>query len=107
MITLSMTIFAESLVGLGYCFWRKKPVRSILATSICANLVTQLFLWELLNLFFQQYIIILLIAEIFIWMIEGVVLYIVPTNRLGWRDVLLLSLSMNLVSFVLGWFLPI
>ena len=107
MITLSMTIFAESLVVLGYCFWRKKPVRSILATSICANLVTQLFLWKLLNLFFQQYIIILLIAEIFIWMIEGVALYIVPTNRLGWRDVLLLSLSMNLVSFVLGWFLPI
>ena len=107
MISLSITIFAESLVVLGYCFWRKKPVRSILATSICANLVTQLFLWGLLNLFFQQYVIILLIAEILIWMIEGVALYAVPSNRLWWRGGLLLSLYMNLVSFVLGWFLSI
>jgi hypothetical protein len=107
MITLSLTIFAESLVVLGYCFWQQKPVRSILATSICANLVTQLFLWGILSLYFQQYIIVLLIAEILIWVIEGVALYAVPSNRLGWRDVLLLSLSMNLVSFALGWFLPI
>ena len=107
MITLSITIFTESLVVLGYCFWRKKPVRSILATSICANLVTQLFLWGLLRLFFQQYIKVLLIAETLIWLIEGVALYAVPTNRLGWRDALLLSLSMNLISFALGLFLPI
>jgi hypothetical protein len=107
MITLSLTIFAESLVVLGYCFWRQKSVGSILLTSLCANLLTQLFLWGILSLYFQQYIIVLLIAEILIWMIESLVLYFVPANRLRWTDAVLLSLCMNLVSFALGWFLPI
>jgi hypothetical protein len=106
-ITLAVTIFAESLVAAAYCFWRQKPVRSILATSICANLVTQIFLWVLLHLFFQEYITVLLMAETLIWLIEGVALHTVPTNWLGWRDAILLSLCMNLISFALGWFLPV
>ncbi len=105
--TFAITLLSESLVVLGYCRWRQKPVRSILATSICANLLTQLILWALLRLFFQQYIMVLGIAEILIWIMESIALYSVPANRLRWTDALLLSLFMNLMSFALGWFLPI
>jgi len=106
-ITLLITIIAESAVVLVYSIWRKKPVRPILFTSIWVNIITQSLLWVVLNLSFQHYLITLLIAEILIWMIESVLLWFLPANRLRFADAVFLSLSMNLSSFALGWFLPI
>lgn len=105
--TLLITIIVEAAVVIGYSNWRKKPVRPIFFTSICINLVTQSFLWIVLNLFFQHYLITLLIAEIFIWMIESILLWYLPANRLRFADAIFLSLIINLSSFALGWFLPI
>ena len=105
--TLLVTIIVEGAAGLGYSLWRKKPVTAILVTGIFANLITQSFLWVVLNLFFQRYLISLLLAEILIWMIESFLLYSVPVNRLRFSEALLLSLGMNLASFTPGWFLPI
>jgi hypothetical protein len=104
--TLLVTILSESLVALGFCALHKKPISSILITSVCANLCTQTFLWGMLLLFFQQYMITLLIAEIFIWGIEILALYYVPANRLRFFEALALGVTMNLFSFALGWFLP-
>jgi hypothetical protein len=87
--------------------WRKKPLRPILFTSIIANLITQSFLWIVLNLFFQHYLVTLLAAEAFIWIIEGFVLRYVSANQLTCTEAISLSLSMNLLSFALGWVLPI
>ena len=106
-LTLVITIFVEGVIVSGYSFWRKKPLGPILATSIAANLVTQSFLWVGLNLFFQHYLIILFVAEIVIWMIESLLLYRFPANQLQLQEAALLSLAMNLTSFILGWFLPI
>lgn len=92
---------------LGYCHWRKRPVTPLLFTSICANLITQSLLWIVVNLLFRQYLITLLVSEILIWLIESVLLYSIPANQLRLVDALFLSLSMNLVSFGLGWFLPV
>lgn len=105
-VTLSVTILIESIIVIGYCFWRKKPLLSILSTSILGNLITQSLLWVVLTLFFQQYLASLLIAEISIWAIESLLLFAVPSNRLRLTEAVLLSLSMNLVSFALGLFLP-
>lgn len=104
--TLLITIIVEGAVVLGYSIWRKKPVRPILFTSVGVNLITQSFLWVTLNVFFQHYLIALLVAEILIWMIESILLSYFPENRLRFAEALLLSLSMNLASFVFGWFLP-
>jgi hypothetical protein len=105
--TLLITILVEGVVVLAYSLWRKKSVPSLLITSLSANLITQLFLWLLLNLFFQHYLIALFGAEILIWIMESVFLYSISANRLCFTDAQLLSLSMNLASFVLGWFLPV
>jgi hypothetical protein len=78
-----------------------------LFSSICINLLTQSLLWIVLNLFFRQYLITLIIAEFFIWVLEGSLLYFIRANRLRFGNALLLSLGMNLVSFGIGWFLPI
>jgi len=105
--TLLVTIIVEGALGLGYSIWRRKPVAAILITGIFANLLTQSFLWVVLNFFFSYYLTTLLLAEILIWMIESLLLYSVPANRLRFNDAILLSLSMNLGSFALGWFLAI
>jgi hypothetical protein len=105
-LTLFTTIILEGLIVLGYCTWRKKPVRSLLITSIFINLLTQSLLWVVLNLFFQQYLITLLISEILIWLVESALLYLFPANQLRFVEALFLSLGMNLTSFALGWFLP-
>lgn len=105
--TLSLTIFIEGAVVLGYSIRRKKPVLPILLTSAFANLVTQSLLWLGLNLFFRHYLVTLFFTEILIWMVESVLLYCFPANQLGFKESVLLSLMMNLASFGLGWLLPI
>ena len=104
--TLFITIFIESVIVLGYCIWRQKPIRPILLTSICANIITQSLLWLVLNVFFQHYLIVLLVAEILIWVLEGLALYFVKANQLRRVDALSLTLAMNLASFAIGWLLP-
>ena len=105
--TLFITIIIEGGVVVGYSRWKKKPVRPILFTSICGNLVTQSLLWIGLNLFFRNYLAILLIAEILICAIEGLMLYSIRPNRLNPKEAVFLSLGMNAASFMLGWFLPV
>ena len=91
----------------GYAIWRARPIWSILITSLCANLVTQAFLWLILSLFFQHYLIALLVAEIVIWIVESLALYYIPANYLRFSEAVVLSLGMNMMSFALGWLLPI
>jgi hypothetical protein len=106
-VTLVITLLLESLILIGYSLWRKKPVKSILFTSICGNLITQSLLWIVLTLFFQDYLVTLLIAEIFIWIIEAVLLYSIRANQLRFKEAILLSLGMNGLSFAIGWHLPV
>ena len=105
--TLLITVIAEGLVVTGYSVRCRKPIYPILLTSICANLITQSFLWIVLLIFFRYYLMTLIIAEILIWMAESVLLYSVPANRLQYFDAAFLSLGMNLISFALGLLLPL
>ena len=105
--TLIITIIIEGAVVIGYSLWKKKPVRPILFTSVCGNLVTQSLLWIGLNLFFWNYLVSLLIAEILICALEGLMLYSIRPNHLNPKEAMVLSLGMNTASFMLGWFLPV
>ena len=105
--TLAITVVVEGIVCLAYSIRRKKPVRPILLTSVFANLITQSLLWVVLNLFYQHYLLTLLVAEIFIWPIEGYLLFCLCPNQLKVGESLFLSLLMNLSSFGIGWFLPL
>lgn len=64
-------------------------------------------LWLVLSVFFRYYATALFIAEVLIWLIESVLLSLPVKNSLKWNDALCLSLVMNLVSFGVGWFLPV
>lgn len=106
-VTLVITLIIESVVIVGFSYWVKKPVKPILFTSICGNLITQSMLWIALNLFFQNYLVTLFLSEILIWTAESLLLYSIPANQLNITEAILLSLGMNLTSFTLGWFLPV
>jgi hypothetical protein len=106
-VTLILTILIEAVVVSGFAFWRKKPAGRLLAASVAANILTQSLLWGILNLFPGHYLITLLVVEIFIWPLEGVILYFFPDTRLNWREALWLSLGVNLTSFGIGWFLSV
>ena len=105
--TIAITIFVESGVVVGYALLRKKPLIHILLSSILANLLTQSCLWVILNLFPFHYLSTLLIAEIGIVGVEGFIMYYYKYNQLKLAEAFLLSLTMNLASFTLGWFLPV
>ena len=106
-VTLFITIIIEAVFVIGYARWREKPARPILLTSICINILTQSLLWIGLDLFFRHYLIALIVAEVFIWGIESILLYSILASHLSSKEAILLSLGMNVSSFALGWFLPI
>jgi hypothetical protein len=106
-VTLLITILVEGAVVLAYCIWRKKPLASIFVSSVVANILTQSMLWVLLWVFFQSYFVMLLICEVLIWLLETFLLYIPRKNQLTLYNAMLLSLSMNVLSFGVGWFLPV
>jgi hypothetical protein len=105
--TLLITILVEAVVLTGYCLWSKKPIFVLLIASVFVNLITQSFLWIILSLFFQHYLLALAAAEILVWVAEGTLLYSIPVNRLGLTEAFILSLSMNAASLAMGWFLPV
>jgi hypothetical protein len=105
--TLAITLLVESTLVAAYAIWRKKPLLHLLFSSICANLLSQSFLWAVLNLFPRPYLTSLFIAEIGIWGMEALILYLYPFNRLKLQKAMLLSLAMNLASFGIGWVLPV
>jgi hypothetical protein len=105
--TLLFTITVEGIVVISYSIWRKKPIGPLLSAATLANLITQIFLWFLLNIFFQHYLVTLVLAEVLIWMIESIFLYLFHANEFRLQEAILLSLTMNLTSFALGWYLPI
>jgi hypothetical protein len=105
--TLAITILVETVVVTGYSTWQNKPLGPLLLTSLVGNLLTQSLLWIALTVFFDSYAVTLLIGEIFVCVIETVLLYVIPANKLRLREAALLSLMMNLASMACGWFLPV
>ena len=106
-ITLFITILVEGAIVIGYSIWLKKMFGPILFTSILANLITQSLLWIGLKIFFQKYLVVLLVSEILIWLIESFLLSSFPANKLRFKDAILLAFLMNMASFAFGWFLPV
>jgi hypothetical protein len=105
--TLTVTIFIEGLIAFIYSRWREKPLPPILLTSLFANLITQSLLWIALLLFFRQYWLVLIMMEIFIWLLESFIFYRIHANQLTIKESMSLSLAINLASFSVGLFLPV
>jgi hypothetical protein len=105
--TLPITIILEGLIIVGYCRRSGKPLLPLLVTGVIANIHTQTLLWVVLTIFYRHYLAALWITEVLIWLIESFLLSFPLKNQLKLSDALRISLVMNLVSFWVGWFLPV
>ena len=105
--TLLITILVEGCVVFIFCAVQKRPAGRLLLASFMVNVLTQVLLWVALKVFFQNYLITLIVVEVLIWLLEGVFLHRLPGNNLNLRQALTLSLCMNAASFGIGWFLPV
>lgn len=104
--TLAITTLIEGIIALLYSHWRGKLLLPLLLTSLFANLITQSLLWVALLLFFRHYWLVLIVMEIFIWLLESLIFYRVRANQLTLKEAMSLSLAINLASFSVGLFLP-
>lgn len=105
--SLVITVLIEGAVVYAYCTWRRQPLLSLLVTSVIANLITQPLLWVTLNVFFRSYLATLFVAEAAIWLLESLLIYFPNKHQLTGAHALVLSLCMNVLSFSVGWFLPV
>ena len=105
---LLTTVIVELLLGLGYALWRKRPLVVILTTILMLNLATQPALWVTVSALNSRYSwIAILLAELIVWLFEAVGLFLVQRKSVKFTEMLLLSLVLNLASFVVGLFLAI
>ena len=105
--TLATTIIVESTLVAAFAVWRRKPLKHLLLSSLCANLLTQSLLWAGLIVFPRFYFLTLSILELCIWGLEAAFLYLYRYNRLNLQEAVLLSLVMNMASFGIGCLLPV
>ena len=108
--TLLLTLLIESVVVVGYARHKGGPqaeILHLLTATALANLGTQPLLWLVLRHWVAEYMTVLLLGELCIWILEGVALYFYPFTKLRWMESLCLSLAMNGSSFGIGWFLPV
>ena len=105
---LLTTVLIELLLGLGYALWRKRSLAVILTTILLLNLATQPALWVTISALNSSYSwIAILLAELVVWLAEAVGLYLVQRKSVKFTEMLLLSLVLNLASFLVGLFLAI
>ena len=101
------TILVEGCVVFAYSTRHKKNAGKLLGASLLVNVLTQVALWAVLRIFFQQYLVALFVSEMLIWLVESFLLYHLVKEQLKLSDAFVLSLMMNAASFGIGWFLPV
>ena len=105
--TLLITILVEGCVVLVYAALRKRPAGILLRASLIVNVLTQVSLWAALRIFYQHYLITLIVVEIIIWLVESVLMYFLARGQLSPVNAIVLSLCMNAASLGVGWLLPV
>lgn len=105
--TLGLTVVLESAIVLAVCVVSRRPVMRLLSACLLVNLLTQACLWLTLLMFDEPYLAVLMVAEVFIWLAEGVLLSWLAGEWLSLRAAMALSAGMNLTSFGVGLLLPV
>jgi hypothetical protein len=102
------TLISELVLGAIYALWRKHPKVLFLTVVLLLNLITQPALWLTVSGFSGQYpLIVVLIAELVVWVVEAGGIYLALRKRIGFGEALLVSLVLNAASFGIGLLLPL
>ncbi|MBN1266453.1 MAG: hypothetical protein JXA25_13235 [Anaerolineales bacterium] len=105
--TMPLTAIIEGIAALVYATLRKRDRTATLTIVLLANLLTIPVLVISAVLFgFGSFSFVTLAAEILIWLVEAVVLFVLQRRIIKFQEALLLSLGLNLLSFLTGLLLP-
>ena len=106
-ILIPITLLVELFFVLLYVIIKKRSILTMLTMTALANMITLPFLWMVPNFGGESYIpLFTLFAEIIIWIVESLVLYLTQRKSVRYWEMLLLSLALNGCSFILGLLLP-
>ena len=107
-LALPVTALVEGIIAWAYARLRKLPALPLLTTLTFANFVTLPALWYFVRLFGgDSYWLLLLVGEVFVWLVESAILFVFLRQNIRWWDALLLSFMANAASFLLGLFLAV
>lgn len=106
-IAIPITLAVELILALIYARLRMRSILTTLTMVAVANTVTLPIFWLGANVMSSSYsVILLVIAEILIWLVESTILFLTQRKRVRFKEMLLLGLILNLLSFLLGLILP-
>ena len=104
MPTVALTVLLEAAVLFVYARRGDRSLDQWLTLGVAVNLLTQPLLWALAA---SELWPTLILAEVGIWLIEALLLYLPLRREATFPTVLLLSLVMNVLSFGVGLLLPV
>ena len=106
-LAIPVTITVEAILGLVYAVIRNRSKLTTITMVILANMITVLPFWAVTSFISGDYhILFIIIAEILIWFVESVILYLTQRKTIRFWEAALLSLLLNGVSTLIGLFLP-
>jgi len=104
-ISLTITIILELLVG--YAFVRKiKNYKRIIISIVIANLISVPIVWLVMTYAeVSLQTISLILSEAFAMIFETFFIYLINRKLISFKRTLIMSITMNLVSFLIGSFM--
>jgi hypothetical protein len=107
-LTMPLTFFIEGLIAGIYAAWRKRSIVTLVSLVLLANVITQPVLWLILVAGGATTpVLSLALAEVFIWWIETMLLYLTQRKTWTFKETVGFSLLLNLISFGIGLLLPV
>lgn len=107
-LTLPITLGLEAALALLYARLRRHDGLTLMTLTLLVNLITQPLLWiVLVGQSGESLLWVLGLFEVGIVLVEAVLLYLMQGKELPFKEALILSLLLNVDSFVVGLFLPI
>ena len=104
MPTVALTVLLEAAVLFVYARRGDRSLDQWLTLGVAVNLLTQPLLWALAA---SELWPTLILAEVGIWLVEALLLYLPLRREATFSTMLLLSLVMNALSFGVGLLLPV
>jgi hypothetical protein len=102
-----ITVIIEAILGLLYAVIRNRSKLTTITMVILANMITILPFWAVASFMSGDYhVLFIIIAELLIWFVESVILYLTQRKTIRFWEAVLLSLILNGISTLIGLFLP-
>ncbi len=107
-LSLPAVIVVEVALAAIYAFWRRRSVLTLATIVLLINILTTPALWlVLVSGVGSPDFLASIFMQIFIWLVEGLLLFLTKRKSIPFPEAMGLSLVLNLASFLIGLVLPL